>query len=648
MEMSRTMKNRHGISIALLAGAGLAGVGFIVGSVAGIPGTGDQVQVPTTATDFFLPGTQPNTDSLSFEPIQASNNCSYCHGEYNATVAPFDTWVVSMMGQSSRDPVWHAALAIANQDVNLSGSLCIRCHAPGAWLAGHGDAADLSQFTSDDFDGVTCHFCHRAVNPVAGSLSAVGYPTNDDLTPDPEILAPLTAAGILPSPTLGSASYVVDPKDVRRGPFDDVGINFHGGIPLIYSPYHSEGSMCGTCHDVNNPAYSRLPSGELVLNTLGAAHPTMQAGDMFGEQRTYSEWLQSAFPTTGVSYPDGRFGGNHPTGLMKSCQDCHMPDQQGGGCVFYDGDPKTERPNVPQHSFAGANTWVLRAVQTQMGVDAEYFGLTQARVDDSIARNVQMLRDASDMELTQVGSSLRVKIINQTGHKLPTGYAEGRRAWINVKFLNAAGGTVAQRGAYNYLTATLTEGDTKIYHSHHTISPEVAAATHLPVGTHSHLALSNVIAFDNRIPPRGFTNGGFASVQAAPVGYSYADGQYWDFTNYVIPSGSARAVVTFYYQTSTRQYMEFLRDTALDGTGLTAYNLWVTHGRSAPVDMDSMTIQLTPVAPGDINGDGAVNGADLALMLGNWGGTGQGDLNGDAVINGTDLGMLLANWGAGL
>ncbi len=646
MRMSSNMKNRHGRSIALFAAATLTGVGAFVAAGYGVPGSGDQIQVPATAADFFLHGTQPNTDSLAFEPIQASNNCSYCHGEYNATVAPFDTWVVSMMGQSARDPVWHAALAIANQDVSMSGGLCIRCHAPGGWLAGHSEAADLSQLTPDDFDGVTCHFCHRMVTPVAGPLSAVGYPTNGDLTPDPEVLAPLIADGILPSPSLGSASYVVDPRDVRRGPFNDVPMNFHGGPELIFSPFHSDGSLCGTCHDVNNPAYSRTPGGELVLNALGSPHPTMQGGDMFGEQRTYSEWLQSVFPTTGVSYPDGRFGGNHATGVMKSCQDCHMPDQQGGGCVFYDGDLSTERPNVPQHSFAGANTWVIRAVKTQMGDDADYFGLTQSRVDDAVARNVQMLRDASDMELSQVGTSLRVKIINQSGHKLPTGYPEGRRAWINVKFLNATGAIIAERGAYDFDTATLTEGDTKIYHSHQTISPAIAAATNLPEGTDSHLALSNVIAFDNRIPPRGFTNAGFASVQASPVGYSYADGQYWDFTNYAIPAGATSAVATLYYQTSSRQYMEFLRDTAQNGSGLTAYNLWVQHGRSAPVDMDSMSIQLAATNPADFNGDGTVNGTDLTMLLSNWGGSGLGDANGDGVVNGVDLSMLLASWGS--
>ncbi|MSR45220.1 MAG: hypothetical protein EXS15_07705 [Phycisphaerales bacterium] len=638
------MKTRHGLWLILCASIGLAGVGFFVPSVLGVPGSGGQVQVPTSDADFFLPGTQPNKDSIAFEPILASNNCSYCHGEYNMDVAPFDSWVVSMMGQSARDPVWHAALAIANQDANLAGELCIRCHAPGAWLGGRSATGDLSQFGAEDFDGINCHFCHRVVNPTAGSLSAVGYPNNIDPTPDPEILGALSAEGLLPDAALGNASFVVDPHDVRRGPFDDVPMNFHGGPELIFSPYHSDGAMCGTCHDVSNPVYSPLPSGQLVLNQLGQPHPTMDKGDMFPEQRTYSEWLNSTFATTGVSFPDNRFGGNHPTGVMKSCQDCHMPDQQGGGCVFYDGDPKTERPNVPQHSFAGANTWVLRGVQTQMGDDAGYFGLTQERVDASIARNIQMLRDASDMVLNQVGGQLAVKIINQSGHKLPTGYPEGRRAWLNVKFFDATGVMLAERGAYNMQTATLNAGDTKVYLARHVIDEAIAAATHLPVGQMMHLALSNKVEFDNRIPPRGFTNAAFVEVGAAPIGYAYPDGQYWDTTNYAIPAGAKSAVATFYYQTSSREYMEFVRDTALNGSGVTAYNLWVQHGRSAPVDMDSVSITFAASNPADFNGDGVVNGTDLTILLSNWGGTGQGDASGDGIINGTDLSVLLASW----
>ncbi|MCA9284713.1 MAG: S8 family serine peptidase [Phycisphaerales bacterium] len=48
-------------------------------------------------------------------------------------------------------------------------------------------------------------------------------------------------------------------------------------------------------------------------------------------------------------------------------------------------------------------------------------------------------------------------------------------------------------------------------------------------------------------------------------------------------------------------------------------------------------------ASADLDGDGAVNGADLGLLIGAWG-TAAADLNGDGTTNGSDLGILLAAW----
>ena len=50
--------------------------------------------------------------------------------------------------------------------------------------------------------------------------------------------------------------------------------------------------------------------------------------------------------------------------------------------------------------------------------------------------------------------------------------------------------------------------------------------------------------------------------------------------------------------------------------------------------------------PADLNGDGVVNGADLAILLIQWGADGSADFNGDGVVNGADLATLLASWGA--
>lgn len=56
-----------------------------------------------------------------------------------------------------------------------------------------------------------------------------------------------------------------------------------------------------------------------------------------------------------------------------------------------------------------------------------------------------------------------------------------------------------------------------------------------------------------------------------------------------------------------------------------------------------------PTCPGDANADGVVNGADLSVLLGNFGLAGAGpefgDFNGDGFCNGADLSVLLSQFG---
>ena len=49
--------------------------------------------------------------------------------------------------------------------------------------------------------------------------------------------------------------------------------------------------------------------------------------------------------------------------------------------------------------------------------------------------------------------------------------------------------------------------------------------------------------------------------------------------------------------------------------------------------------------PEDINGDGAVNGADLAALLSGWGSSAiELDLDGNGTVGGGDLARLLGAW----
>lgn len=52
-----------------------------------------------------------------------------------------------------------------------------------------------------------------------------------------------------------------------------------------------------------------------------------------------------------------------------------------------------------------------------------------------------------------------------------------------------------------------------------------------------------------------------------------------------------------------------------------------------------------PACPADVTGDGAVDGADLATLLGNWANPGVADFDRSGAVDGADLATLLGAWG---
>ena len=91
-----------------------------------------------------------------------------------------------------------------------------------------------------------------------------------------------------------------------------------------------------------------------------------------------------------------------------------------------------------------------------------------------------------------------------------------------------------------------------------------------------------------------------------------------------------------------------------DLNGQIQNGLWVFDvGGDTPLNAYSGTfsedtrweVDLSEFAPGDLNGDGAIDGADLGLLLAAWGTDDPAaDLDGNGTVDGADLGLLLGLW----
>jgi len=80
--------------------------------------------------EVFLPGMQPKEAGIEFAKVQ---QCRMCHARTNNKNAdPFVSWQSGIMSISAKDPIFRAALAIANQYIEGIGEFCLRCHAPRA------------------------------------------------------------------------------------------------------------------------------------------------------------------------------------------------------------------------------------------------------------------------------------------------------------------------------------------------------------------------------------------------------------------------------------------------------------------------------------------------------------------------------------
>jgi hypothetical protein len=626
------------IALCLLFSAGLAAAATVV------------------PNEIQQPGTQPG----EVGNLESPDRCDNCHGGYDVAVEPAFNWRGSMMANAGRDPIFWATLAIAEQDFDGSGDLCIRCHSTGGWYADRSTPTDGSALSAADADGVECDFCHKMTNPT--NSEHLGVMTAPFIANDGQI----PATGYY-----GSGMASLSAGRAKLGPYA-VTVARHD---YAQSLFHRSSDMCGSCHDVSNPAvgdlahnYGAQPTGDPVTasGVLGSAVDDKAAFNnfpfMYGVvERTFSEFKAGALGQTLVSsygalpadLKTGAIqaayeasivagtGGNYADGTPRyfSCQTCHVPPVTGKGADMNNAPVRTD---LPLHDMTGGNYWMPDVILYQNAQNTLRLGggLNATQIS---AINAGKLRAQRQLELA---ASLTVtpdtlKVTNLTGHKLISGYPEGRRMWLNVKWYNESNELVREDGKYDVVASingsqvksivNLHDPNTNIYEAHYGMTQEWAnqllslgypasmplsfdrvsgavdytlgqLAAQAPGTYHKtfHFVLNNTVVKDNRIPPYGFNREEARKRNALPVpagqygNPTEADSyNYWDNVTLNPPLGAARAEISLLYQPTSWEYIQFLY---LANTGQNAFlaqqgthllDAWLATGMAEPHVMAS-------------------------------------------------------------
>jgi len=480
-------------------------------------------------------------------------------------------------------------------------------------------------------------------------------------------------------------NLVTGKPDAKRGPFSDANAKHE----MLYSRYHKSKYFCGTCHDISNPVLVNLPYAAAVPDDGVTVLPSeSQPAYSYGHvERTFSEFMLSDFglqggaPGTGP-YSPGQFSTSRTGNVIATCQDCHFQDLADGnkagnsGVVRPSGSTAHPQSGVPEHRMLGGNLWIpyiLASIEpTSPNYDATNEALlkqgpstltldfTQGEALDpyllleTMELSGQMLQNAISMTHANYNlgnNEFTLRLQNHTGHKLISGYPEGRRMFLNIKAY-ANNELIYEINPYDYTVGTLKGLDSDYSPGSPALTDwedyndELVYEVHqsssiLGVDETFHMALATERYKDNRIPPRGFRIDEAAARLSEPVWHGVSDANYFTAAEYAggydevilpLPAGTERIEAALYYQTTSREFIEFLRDeingvggslpgpgaggdpaylaqtdsffSGLAAWGDTIWGLWTNNmniAGAAPVMMTNTYVQLDVT---DIDGDG--------------------------------------------
>ncbi|NBA97997.1 multiheme c-type cytochrome [Pseudomonas sp. R5(2019)] len=240
---------------------------------------------------------------------------------------------------------------------------------------------------------------------------------------------------------LDNGAYILSPKangkPTKFGPRKDAVSPYHD---TVYSELHTRSDFCATCHNVTHPFSS------------------------VAVERTYDEWLESPYSVNN-----------------ETCQSCHMPGFAGKAAIM-----GPDRENVASHWFSGANATVL----THLGQEE---GAQRAR--DMLARAAEIhFQQLPAAIMPGQYTSLAVKVANVgAGHKLPTGFPEGREIWIDFRVQDASGRELYRLGS---IKDGKTEDGTRNFKVH--LGDKDGKELDIEVWN------ATQILSDNRILPKGY------------------------------------------------------------------------------------------------------------------------------------------------